>query len=102
MDLALRPITEVAIVGRLDDPGTAALVAETRREYRPGQVVAVAEEAASSAIPLLADRLAIDGRPTAFVCRSFACRLPVTEPDALRAELRAAGQPDVVGPFGAA
>ena len=29
----------------------------------------------------------IDGRPTAYVCRDFACRLPVTDPDALRAEL---------------
>ena len=53
MDLSLRPITEVAIVGRPDDPATAALVAETRRGYRPNQVVAVAEDAGASAIPLL-------------------------------------------------
>jgi uncharacterized protein YyaL (SSP411 family) len=102
MDLALRPATEVAIVGRRDDPATAALVAETRRGYRPNQVVAVAEDATASAIPLMADRDAIDGRPTAFVCRSFACRLPVTAPDALRVELEAAGQPDPIGPAGAA
>jgi uncharacterized protein YyaL (SSP411 family) len=30
----------------------------------------------------------IDGRPTAFVCREFACRLPVTDPEALRGQLR--------------
>jgi uncharacterized protein YyaL (SSP411 family) len=30
----------------------------------------------------------IGGDPTAFVCRDFACRLPVTDPDALRAQLR--------------
>ena len=41
-------------------------------------------------IPLLADRIAIDGRPTAYVCRGFVCRLPVTTPEALRAELAAA------------
>jgi uncharacterized protein YyaL (SSP411 family) len=102
MDLSLRPITEVAIVGRPDDPATAGLVAETRRGYRPSQVVAVARDAGSSAVPLMADRAALDGRPTAFVCRSFACRLPVTAPDALRAQLEAAGQPDAVGPPGAA
>jgi hypothetical protein len=37
--------------------------------------------------PLLADRPLVDGRPTAYVCERFACRLPVTEPDALRAEI---------------
>ena len=34
-----------------------------------------------------ADRIAIDGKPTAYVCRGFVCRLPVTTPEALRAEL---------------
>ena len=32
-------------------------------------------------------RFALDGRPTAFVCRDFACRQPVTEPEALDALL---------------
>ncbi len=42
MDLALAPAVEVAIVGGLDDPGTAALLAEARRGFRPNQVVSVA------------------------------------------------------------
>jgi len=97
MELALRPIAEIAIVGRLDDPATAALIAETRRAYRPGQVLAVAPDPARTAIPLLRDRTAIDGRPTAFVCRGFACRLPVTTPEALRAELEAINEADRPG-----
>ena len=52
----------------------------------PGLVVAVGEEG-RSVVPLLADRPAIGGRPTAYPCRGFVCDLPVTDPDALRAAL---------------
>jgi uncharacterized protein YyaL (SSP411 family) len=90
MDLSLTPIFEIAIVGALDDPGTNALLAETRRGYRPNQVVAVAAGLAASAIPLLDDRTAVDGRPTAYVCRRFVCRLPATDPATLRTRLEAA------------
>jgi len=37
---------------------------------------------------LLEDRTMLDGRPTAYVCRDFACRLPVMDPDALTEQLR--------------
>ena len=90
MDLALAPVVEVAIVGEPGDAATAALIAETRRGFRPNQVTAVAADPATSPIPLMAERIAIDGRATAYVCRGFACRLPVGEPDALRAQLEAA------------
>jgi uncharacterized protein YyaL (SSP411 family) len=89
MDLALAAGVEVAIVGSPDDPATAALLAETRRGFRPNQVVSVAADPAASAPPLMAGRVAIDGLPTAYVCRAFACRLPVTDAVALRHELDA-------------
>jgi len=38
--------------------------------------------------PLLADRVARDGRPTAYVCRHFVCRLPVTSTEELVAQLQ--------------
>ena len=87
MDLSLHPILEIAIAGAPDDAAAAALLEETRAGYRPGQVVAVAADPVSSVVPLLADRVAIEGHPTAYVCRSFVCRLPVTSPEALRAQL---------------
>ena len=40
-----------------------------------------------SVVPLLVDRFALHGRATAFVCRDFACRQPVHEPEALDALL---------------
>jgi uncharacterized protein YyaL (SSP411 family) len=54
------------------------------REAGRNLVVAVSPEPDASAVPLLAGRTAIDGRPTAYLCRNFACRLPVTDPAALR------------------
>ena len=94
MDLALGPVVEVAVVGPADDPATAALVAEVRRGWHPNQVVALAADPGITAVPLLADRVALDGRPTAYVCRGFVCRLPVTDATALRAQLDAAATAD--------
>jgi hypothetical protein len=87
MDLAVRGVDEVAIVGDPADPGTAALLDVTRRSFLPRAVVACGPEPSSSAIPLLQARFALDGQPTAFVCRDFACRRPVTQPEALEALL---------------
>ena len=50
--------------------------------------MAPADRAASSEVPLLHDRVAIDGRPTAYVCRNFACNLPVTDAAALAEQLQ--------------
>jgi uncharacterized protein YyaL (SSP411 family) len=50
---------------------------------------AAPESVATSVVPLLADRVAIDGRPTAYVCRGFVCDLPVTDAVGLRDRLGA-------------
>jgi uncharacterized protein YyaL (SSP411 family) len=82
-DLALHPPVEVAVVG---DPGTAEtrrLIGPAVRGFRPNQVTAVGPDPVATAVPLLGGRFALRGLPTAFVCRDFACRQPVTEPEAL-------------------
>ncbi len=91
MDLALAPAVEVAIVGEPGDAATQALLGVVETGFRPHQVVAASVDPAASVIPLLADRVAIDGRPTAYVCRGFVCRLPVTDVDAFREQLAAGG-----------
>jgi uncharacterized protein YyaL (SSP411 family) len=82
-DLQLAVIDEVAVAGDPAEPETAALLAVASRGFRPNQVLAAAGDPAASEIPLLHDRPLVDGRPTAYVCRNFSCRLPVTEPASL-------------------
>jgi uncharacterized protein YyaL (SSP411 family) len=87
LELAHAGITEVAIIGDPEDPGTAELVRTASRGYAPFRVLAVTAVPSASAVPLLRLRFALHGRPTAFVCRDFSCRQPVHEPEALDALL---------------
>ncbi len=92
IDWHVGPVDEIAIVGDPADPRTERLAAVARGAqrhlgWRPRQVVAIGAGPAATAVPLLQGRFALRGLPTAFVCRSFACRQPVTEPEALAAIL---------------
>ena len=77
---------EVAIVGE-DGPARMSLEVVAGRGFRPFAVTAVTGDPAGTAVPLLGGRFALHGRATAFVCRGFACRQPVHEPEALDALL---------------
>jgi uncharacterized protein YyaL (SSP411 family) len=89
MTFAAADVDEVAIVGELDDGATRALLEPAWATWRPTQVLAAAgtDDASRSVVPLLADRPAIDGRATAYVCHGFVCDLPVHDPAALAARL---------------
>jgi uncharacterized protein YyaL (SSP411 family) len=84
--LATGDVVEIAIVGAPNSPEAASLITEARRGYRPLSVIA-AGPSESSAVPLLHDRPMRDGVATAYVCRGFACRAPVTEPADLAEQL---------------
>jgi uncharacterized protein YyaL (SSP411 family) len=79
LDLYIGPVKELAIVG---DPGT--LVQIYRKHYLPRTVVAAGT---ASNLALLKDRQLLNGKPTAYVCENYACRQPVTDPQALEAQL---------------
>jgi uncharacterized protein YyaL (SSP411 family) len=88
LDYALAETREIAIVG---DPGAAnvqSLLQICRDGFRPHQVLAVGGSKESRVeVPLLADREQIDGEATVYVCVDLTCRRPVTDPEALEAEL---------------
>jgi uncharacterized protein YyaL (SSP411 family) len=95
---ALAQPREIALVGQPGDPGLEALRAVVEANYRPFSVVALKPPGQASAVPLLAERDLVGGRASAAVCYRFACQLPVTEPEALRAQLDpASGDPERPG-----
>ncbi|MET0838757.1 MAG: thioredoxin domain-containing protein [Marmoricola sp.] len=76
---------EVAIVG---PPGPGRDVLErAARHHAPGGAVVVVAEPGENAIPLMADRDVVGGRPAAYVCRHLVCQRPVTTVDDLLAQL---------------
>jgi hypothetical protein len=86
--LHLGTVREVAVVG--PEAQRAALVDVVRERPRPDVVLAAGPGAAADpdpAVPLLAGRDLVEGRAAAYVCESFACRRPVTDPAELRSLL---------------
>ncbi|HEX6383886.1 MAG TPA: N-acylglucosamine 2-epimerase, partial [Anaerolineae bacterium] len=62
-----------------------ALIETVFAEYRPNVVAALGDK--GDVIPLLKDRPRLNDKATAYVCRRFVCKTPVTEPQALAEQL---------------
>lgn len=86
LDMLLSGLDEIAIVGNPAQPATRDLLSIIRGTYRPNAIIALArhDTGTEPVIPLLHHRKMIDDAPTVYVCRNFACKLPVNSPDALR------------------
>jgi uncharacterized protein YyaL (SSP411 family) len=88
LERMVRPPIEIAVVGDPADEATGALIGEIRRRFLPSAVsVCAPAGTAADLTPLLSDRPLVDGKPTAYVCQHFACRQPVTDPEALATQL---------------
>ncbi len=90
LDFHLGPVAEVALVWPGADGAAAApLLHAVFDRYMPNRLVVGAPEGSRAGVglPLLAERTAVDGKATAYVCRRYVCQLPVTEPSALASQL---------------
>ena len=107
---------EIAIIGAREDPATQRLIDTVFKRYLPNKVVVGASRGGNPpnppeippnpplqrgaevgfpsrmmveeiSIPLLEGREMLNGKPTAYVCQNYTCRLPVTDPEALAKQL---------------
>lgn len=88
LDRARAQPVEVAVVGDPSAEDTGALIRAAHERFLPSlTVVGRPPDVEVPDVPLLSGRDLVDGRPAAYVCRAYACYLPVTDADGVRDEL---------------
>ncbi|HLE23238.1 MAG TPA: hypothetical protein VI701_02945, partial [Anaerolineales bacterium] len=90
LSLAASPMPQLAIAGDTMSPGFQALAAEAHKRFLPRLVVAGGLPTDDAFPALLRGRTLLEGLPTAWLCRDFACRLPTPSPEELRSQLNEA------------
>ena len=76
---------EIVISGSPDDPATQKLVSLVRRRFLPHTLTILhppgtAGKAIRKLVPFVAGQTMIEDRPTAYLCRDYACQAPTTDP----------------------
>jgi len=79
---------EIVLVGDRGDAGTEALLRALHSRFVPNRVVMLvdspeARRALAAGIPSIEFMEKVEGRASAYVCRNYACQLPVTESEKL-------------------
>jgi uncharacterized protein len=85
MDMLIRGMKEVAIIGDPVKAETQALLDVINSRYMPNAILALSpDDVGETATPqLLAYRMQVKGAPSAYVCQHFVCQRPVNTPEAL-------------------
>ncbi len=80
--------TEIALVGDPADERTKALDNVIASTFLARRVIARGD-GSTSLQPLLRGKTLVNGAPAVYVCRNYACDLPITDPELLRTRLAA-------------
>ncbi len=97
LDFAAACPRQVAVVWPPGSAGEAALpplLAVLQKTFAPAKVVAAAAEGPdldelAATVPFVAGKVAMDGRPTAYVCEQGRCERPTTDPEVFARQLTA-------------
>ncbi len=93
LDYSLSKPRQVVIAGKIDAPGTKALLDEVHRHFLPKTIVLLADGGEgqkylgekNEAIRAMSP---VEGKPAAYVCQNFTCKAPVADPRQLAELLR--------------
>ena len=84
LDFMLGPSFEIVIAGDRNSPGTRRFLDALSGEFLPNKVVIVKDEANEAEIsgiaPYARGHEPLDGKPAAYVCSNYECRLPTDDP----------------------
>jgi uncharacterized protein YyaL (SSP411 family) len=88
IDYSLSKPRQIVIAGKKDSPETKAILREVHRHFLPDTILLLADGAEGQ--KYLGDKnegiramSMVDGKPAAYVCENFTCKVPVTDPKAL-------------------
>ena len=87
LDFAMGPSLEIVVTGDPDAKEAKAMLRTVRSRFLPNKVLLFRPDGDKPAIavlaPFLENQVAVDGKPTAYVCREQVCEKPVTSAKAL-------------------
>ena len=91
VDFYLNSPMQIVIAGG-DVKGASEFVLEINRHFLPDKVIAfagsrVADDELLGLVPMIKDKVAIEGKPTVYICKNYTCRAPMTEIEDLRGML---------------
>jgi uncharacterized protein YyaL (SSP411 family) len=89
----LEPTKEIVVIQPPSGGDLATMLAPLRSAHLPNRILVVATEgedlsAHSAAVPLLAGKLAQEGKVTAYVCENRVCKRPTTDPETFAGQIR--------------
>ncbi len=93
LDFILGPSHEVVIAGEESNPRTQAFLRTVRSRFIPNKVLAFhpADRKKAAAIerliPFIENQLPVKDKPTAYVCKNYVCKFPITEISELEKQL---------------
>jgi uncharacterized protein YyaL (SSP411 family) len=89
-DMAVNGAVEVAIAGVPAEKNFRSLLHQVATQYVPSLVLAGGSD--ESGVALMRGRTVTRGKATAYVCRSYACEEPASDPQVLASQLENAGR----------
>jgi uncharacterized protein YyaL (SSP411 family) len=91
VDFLEGPVKEVVLVSPSGTKALGPFLDVLARTFVPNRVLAACDGRSraddEALVPLVAEKTAIDGKTTAYVCEHRTCRLPTTDPEELARQL---------------